>query len=209
MDIAFPDRDYAGYIFDLDGTLIDSMPAHFEAWTAGLLQAGFTHGFSEELFYSLGGVPTAKIVSLLNERHGTSLDPLAVALAKEEIFFTLIDKVPLIEPVVAFARAKHAAGVPVSIASGGMKHVVQRALAGHGLEGLFSIVVTPEQVEHGKPAPDMFLLAAEKMGVPPQECLVFEDAEMGRRAAVAAGMDYVLVPSRDSGPVQQRRATEE
>lgn len=197
MHIAFPDRDYAGYIFDLDGTLIHSMPAHFRAWTDGLRGAGFPHEFSEDHFYSLGGVPTGRIVEMLNEKHGLRLDPAAVAHAKEEIYFTLLDEVAAIEPVVAFARKKHAEGKPLAVASGGMRHVVARALESHGLRVLFPVVVTPEDVAHGKPAPDMFLLAARRMGVPPRECLVFEDAEMGIRAAVAAGMDYVVVPSRE------------
>lgn len=198
MDLTFPDRDYSGYIFDLDGTLIDSMPAHFRAWTTALREAGLMQEFSENQFYSLGGVPTDKIVALLNEQYGTNLDPAGVAHAKEEIYTRELAEVALIEPVVAFARKKHAAGIPIAVASGGMRHVVARALEADGLRDLFSIVVTPEDVAHGKPAPDMFLLAAKLMGVAPRDCLVLEDAEMGRRAAVAAGMDYVLVPSRDT-----------
>ncbi len=200
MDITFPDREYAGYIFDLDGTLIDSMPAHFRAWTEGLRQAGFAHEFSEDFFYSLGGVPTPRIIEMLNERHGTKMDPLAVAHAKEEIYFTVLAEIKVIEPVAAFARERKARGLPLAVASGGMRHVVRRALEASGLLDLFPIVVTPEDVAHGKPAPDMFLLAAERMGAPPRECLVFEDAEMGRRAAAAAGMDCVLVPSRVIAP---------
>ncbi len=194
MRIDFPTREYAGYIFDLDGTLVDSMPAHYEAWKAGLLAAGFTHGFPEELFYSLGGVPTARIVTILNERHGTALDALAVAHAKEDIYLERLPLIEPIEPVVRFAREAAARGRPLSVASGGMRHVVHLTLAGAGLTDLFPVVVTPEDVAHGKPAPDLFLLAAERMGVPPGECLVFEDAEMGRRAAVAAGMDHVMIP---------------
>ncbi|MGH8019465.1 MAG: HAD family hydrolase [Opitutaceae bacterium] len=196
MDIQFPSREYAGYIFDLDGTLIDSMPAHFRAWTEGLRQAGFVHEFGEDFFYSLGGVPTARIVEMLNERHGTEMDPLAVTHAKEEIYLTVLAEITVIEPVAAFARERKARGIPLAVASGGMRHVVRRSLEATGLLDLFPIIVTPEDVAHGKPAPDLFLLAAERMKAPPRECLVFEDAEMGRRAAVAAGMDYVLVPSR-------------
>jgi HAD superfamily hydrolase (TIGR01509 family) len=194
MQIAFPTRDYAGYVFDLDGTLIDSMPAHFEAWTAGLRACGFRGEFSEDYFYSLGGVPTKKIVEMLNARDGTALDPSEVAHRKEEIYLRLLPATPLIEPVVAFARGLVARGKPVAIASGGGHHVVHAALRTHGLVELFPVVITPEDVAHGKPSPEMFLLAAKKMGAPARECLVLEDAELGRQAAVAAGMDYVLVP---------------
>lgn len=194
MVIRFPTRDYAGYVFDLDGTLIDSMPIHFQAWTAGLRNSGFEHEFTEELFYSLGGVPTMRIVEILNERHGTCMDPGAVMHEKERIYLEMLPGVPHIPPVVEFAERAVARGIPVSIASGGPRPVVDTALRGAGLAHLFPIIVTPEDVRHGKPSPEMFLLAAKKMGVAPRECLVLEDAELGRQAAVAAGMDYVLVP---------------
>jgi len=194
MVIQFPTRDYAGYVFDLDGTLIDSMPIHFAAWTAGLRNSGFVHEFSEEFFYSLGGVPTRRIVEILNERDGTHMDPDAVMHEKERLYLEMLPGVPRIEPVVAFAERAVAKGIPVSIASGGPRPVVNTALRGAKLDHLFPVVVTPEDVRHGKPSPEMFLLAAKKMGVPPRECLVLEDAELGRQAAVAAGMDCVMVP---------------
>lgn len=194
MQIHFPTREYAGYIFDCDGTLIDSMPVHYRAWVAALENAGFSHGFAEELFYSLGGAPTARIIEILNERHGTDLEPHTIARAKEDVYLELLAEVEPIEQVVAFAREVVGRGHPVSVASGGMRHVVTRALKLAGLDELFPIVVTPEDVTHGKPAPDMFVLAAERMGVPPGECVVFEDAEFGRMAAEAAGMDCVMIP---------------
>jgi beta-phosphoglucomutase-like phosphatase (HAD superfamily) len=103
----------------------------------------------------------------------------------------------LIEPVVEIAR-RMSLTHPVSIASGGPRVIVRGMLELTGLASLFDYqrVITPEDVEHGKPAPDMFLLAAKRMGVPPQQCLVFEDAEPGMRAAEAAGMKWVRVPSR-------------
>lgn len=195
MEITFPSRDYAGYIFDLDGTLIDSMPVHFRAWAASLQAAGYGGGFTEELFYSLGGTPAMRMVEILNERAGTALDPTKVAQAKEALYLSLLPQVVRIEPVVAFAERQQARGTPIAIASGGARYVVDAALKSGGLEHLFSIIVTPEDVAHGKPAPDMFLLAAEKMGVSPRDCLVLEDAELGIKAAIAAGMDYLLIPS--------------
>jgi len=195
MDIDFPQHDYAGYVFDLDGTLIDSMPVHFRAWDASLAAAGYGDGFSEELFYSLGGTPAARMVEILNERAGTSLEAAAVAHAKEERYLRLLPEVARIEPVVAFAERLRMAEKPIAIASGGARYVVDAALKATGLEDVFSVIVTPEDVVHGKPAPEMFLLAAERMGVPPQKCLVLEDAELGRQAAMAASMDYLLIPS--------------
>jgi len=194
MKITFPARDYAGYIFDLDGTLIDSMPLHYEGWREALRASGFTHEFDEDFFYSLGGVPTAKIIEILNHRHGTTMDPHAIAHFKEEIYLKKLPRIPRIEPVVAFARARVAAGKPAAIASGGGRPIVEAALRAAGIRELFTAIATPEDVAHGKPAPDLFLLAAQRLGVPARECLVLEDAEPGRQAAIAAGMDYVMIP---------------
>ena len=105
------------------------------------------------------------------------------------------DEAALIEPVVAFAR-RVAATHPVAIASGGPRDIVRRTLELKGLAALFPVVVSADDVVHGKPAPDMFLLAAKKMAVEPTHCLVFEDAEPGMRAADAAGMKWVRVASR-------------
>jgi len=195
MDIDFPQRDYAAYVFDLDGTLIDSMPVHYRAWAASLEAAGYGDGFSEDLFYSLGGTPAVRVIELLNERAGTSLEPVTVAHAKEELYLQMLSEVTRIEPVVAFAERQKAAGRPIAIASGGARYVVDAALQASKLDHLFSTIITPENVAHGKPAPDMFLLAAERMNTSAQECLVLEDAELGRQAAIAAGMDYLLIPS--------------
>ena len=149
----------------------------------------------EELFYSLGGVPTLKVAELIAHHYGLTVDAHAVFDRKEALFKALQKDAKLIEPVVAFARAA-AKTHPVSIASGGPRDIVREMLRIAGLAPLFPVVVTPEDVVHGKPAPDMFLLAAKKMGVAPEKCLVFEDAEPGMRAAVAAGMKFVRVPSR-------------
>ena len=195
MKLDIPPGDFAGYIFDLDGTLVDTMPLHYRAWDESMRAVGLTCPLDEELFYSLGGVPTLKVAELIAKHYGLTVDPHAVFDHKESLFKALQKDAKLIEPVVAFAR-RVAATHPVSIASGGPRDIVREMLRIAGLAPLFNVVVTPEDVEHGKPAPDMFLLAAKKMGVPPEKCLVFEDAEPGMRAAAAAGMKWVQVPSR-------------
>jgi beta-phosphoglucomutase family hydrolase len=195
MKLDIPAGDFAGYIFDLDGTLIDTMPLHYRAWNKAMRSVGLKVDLDEELFYSLGGVPTRRVAELIAKHYGLSVDAEAVFHHKEALFQEIQHDAQLIEPVVEFAR-RAALTKPVAIASGGPREIVRRSLDIAGLAPLFKVVITPEDVEHGKPAPDMFLLAAKRMGVAPTQCLVFEDAEPGMRAAEAAGMKWVRVPSR-------------
>lgn len=195
MKLDIPPGKFAGYIFDCDGTLVDTMPLHYRAWAEAMRRAGLREDLSEDLFYSFGGVPTRRVAELLGQHYGLSLDPDWVFHEKETLFLEMEPELEIIAPVVDFAR-EVAGRAPVSVASGGPRLIVRRTLDLMGLSELFPILVTPEDVRHGKPAPDMFLLAAEKMGVAPGACLVFEDAEPGIKAAEAAGMRWVHVPSR-------------
>ena len=197
MKLEIPPGEFAGYIFDLDGTLVDTMPLHYRAWDAAMRKVGLNAPLDEELFYSLGGVPTRRVAELIAAHYNLKIDAHAVFDHKEALFVELQKDAKLIEPVVEIAR-RMSLTHPVSIASGGPRVIVRGMLELTGLASLFDYqrVITPEDVEHGKPAPDMFLLAAKRMGVPPQQCLVFEDAEPGMRAAEAAGMKWVRVPSR-------------
>jgi beta-phosphoglucomutase family hydrolase len=193
-----PAGEFAGYIFDCDGTLVDTMPLHFRAWEQALQRAGLKENLSEEFFYSLGGMPTRKVARVFADHYGLKIDVDKVFHEKEALFLDMQAEMKVIEPVVKFARSLHGRA-PMSVASGGPKPVVKKTLELMGLDGLFPVVVTPEDVAHGKPAPDMFLLAAKLMGVPPERCLVFEDAGPGFEAAKAAGMKYVVVRSRGAG----------
>ena len=195
MHLDIPAGDFAGYIFDLDGTLIDSMPIHYVAWDAAMRQAGLAEPLSEDLFYSLGGVPTRRVAELIGQHYGLKVDGEQVFHAKEAFFVEKLAAVKVIEPVAAVAR-RVALTRPEAIASGGPRDVVVRSLEVSGLNPLFPVVVSADDVAHGKPSPDMFLLAARLMGVSPERCLVFEDAEPGMRAAEAAGMAWVRVESR-------------
>ena len=195
MKLDIPGGDFAGYIFDLDGTLIDTMPLHYLAWDRAMRAAGLPHALDEDHFYALGGVPTRRVAELFGEHYGLKLDPDHVFHTKEAYFSELQAGARLIEPVVAFARRVFPTH-PLAIASGGPRVIVQRSLEITGLAPLFRTVVTADDVTHGKPSPDMYLLAAQQMGVVPEQCLVFEDAAPGIEGALAAGMQVVRVPSR-------------
>jgi HAD superfamily hydrolase (TIGR01509 family) len=192
-----PTREYAGYIFDFDGTLVDSMPLHFKAWRHALISEGATFDFDWPLFLSRAGMPLDRTVVELNAQFGTELDPFAVVQAQAAYHVAHLDDLEPIDEVVEFAR-ECARRSPLGIASGGGETSIRGVLSRLGLLPLFSCVITPADVIRGKPAPDSFLLCAERLGLAPAECLVVEDGEMGFVAARAAGMDYVAVaPSRN------------
>ena len=197
MKLVIPEGDFVGYLFDLDGTLVDTMPLHFVAWRDALRRCGLGRNLDEDYFYSLGGVPTLLVAQRIGEHYGVKLDAARVEQVKEEIFMARVSKAKLIKPVVEFARSV-APTHPMAVVTGGMPEVAQHTLKVTGLAARFPIVVTPADVPagRGKPAPDMFLLAARRMGVAPAHCLVFEDAEPGIVGARAAGMQVVQVPSR-------------
>jgi HAD superfamily hydrolase (TIGR01509 family) len=197
MQLDIPPGDFDGYVFDLDGTLIDTMPLHFIAWSEAMKRAGLPVPLSEDLFYSLGGVPTRRVAEIFGEHYKLPINADAVSHVKEALYLERIAQVERIEAVVAFAR-KVAKTKPVAIATGGQPEIALPALKAAGLDDIFKVVITPDDVPpgRGKPEPDMFVLAAQRIGVDPKKCLAFEDAEPGIRAALAAGMQVVRVASR-------------
>ena len=199
MTLDLPDRDFAGYIFDCDGTLVHSMQLHFRAWTASFEHNQAPWVWSEDEFYAAAGVPDRVTVGKLNERYSADICPDAVHESKAEGYAEHVDKLKAVPAVGELAHKLHAEGRKISVASGSDLSLVEPSLEAAGLRDLFDIIITPALVEHGKPAPDMFLLAAEKMGVPPEDCLVFEDGQAGIDAADAAGMASVFVDSRSLG----------
>jgi len=185
-------REYGGYIFDCDGTLADSMVVHHRAWLSALAEHGANFEFHWELFTSRAGMTLPNTVRELNAQFGLALDPVGVTNSQRREYERFLPTVQPIAEVVALAK-RVAATHPVSVASGGERQIVLRTLELIGLSPIFSVVVAAEDVTHGKPAPDMFLLAAERMGVAPAECVVFEDSVLGLEAAKRAGMASVLV----------------
>lgn len=192
MNIPFPTRRFGGYIFDCDGTIADTMPLHFRAWARAMQDFGGT--FPEKLFYSWGGKPTGIIVAELNAKFGLSLDVEGTVSRKEGYYLAMVQEVTPVQPVLDFAKSIHGTA-PMAIASGGHHELVDATLAALGITELFDAVVCLEDYVHGKPAPDPFLEAARRLGVPAGDCVVFEDSPTGIEAAEAAGMAHVFVPT--------------
>lgn len=192
MRFVAPSRPYAGYIFDCDGTLVESMPLHFRAWRQALLAHAAPFDFDWELFTSRAGMPLEETVAALNAQFSCALDPRLVVQVQREMYRSLLASVCAIQPVVEFARTV-ARSAPVSVASGGHRDEVETSLKQIGIFSLFCCIVTGTEVTRGKPEPEIFLRCADAMGVKPADCLVIEDGALGIEAARRAGMDWVKV----------------
>lgn len=190
-----------GYLFDCDGTLADSMPLHFQAWTSYLEQAGGAPSrFTEELFYAWGGRPEREIFAALNRDYGYSIDPERGVREKEMRYRALLPQVKPVAAVADLARRLGALHAKMAVGSGSGREIVEETLRHLGLREYFAVIVAAGEVPRGKPAPDVFLKAAEGIGVEPGRCVVFEDAVPGFQAAQAAGMRWVDVrPYYDRG----------
>lgn len=179
-----------GLIFDFDGTLADTMPLHWAAWQEVCARHGIP--FTRERLYALAGVPTREIIRRLNREHGLHLDPETIAREKEAAYLARLAHVRPIEPLVRLARAQRGRR-KLAVASGGSRRVITRVLDHLGWRDLFDAVVTQDDVARPKPAPDIFLEAARRLGLAPAECLAFEDGDLGLEAIRAAGMAAVDV----------------
>ncbi|MBU6409862.1 MAG: HAD-IA family hydrolase [Verrucomicrobia bacterium] len=179
-----------GLIFDCDGTLADTMPLHWLAWRMVTERHGLH--FPQDRFYAFGGVPSRDILELLAREQGRSLDHIAVAREKEEAYRPLITRAGPVHSVVAIARANHGK-LPMAVASGGSQDIIGAVLDHLQIRHLFDTVVTNEMVKKQKPAPDIFLEAARRIGVQPAFCRAYEDTELGLQAIRAAGMEAVDV----------------
>ena len=181
---------YDALLFDCDGTLADTMPAHYRAWLAVASSHGIA--FPESRFYALGGRPTRDIVATLAREAGVDLDITVAARRKEEAFLAGLGAVQPIEPVVAVVR-RCRGRVPMAVVTGGHRAVCRRILAHIGLADDFDDLVASEDTARHKPDPDPFLEAARRLGVEPRRCVVWEDSDLGIAAARAAGMEWVDV----------------
>jgi len=177
-------------IFDCDGTLADTMPLHWRAWRT--IAERHRLRLAEERFYALGGVPSRDILKMLSEEQGVPLDYLAVAHEKEAEYQPLIAQVEPINAVVGIAREHHGK-IPLAVASGGTRKIIEQVLEHLGIRQLFTAIVTSEDVARQKPAPDIFLEAARRIGVPPTLCRAYEDTDLGMQAIRAAGMEAMDV----------------
>jgi len=179
-----------GLIFDLDGTLADTMPIHYIAWKNAAARYGIE--FTSELFAELAGIPLYPTVEKLNQIFGTNIDPKVMGDIKETEFENNMHLTPEIKIVTDLVRAYHGK-IPMAVGTGGARRLALKTLEIIGLKDYFDVLVSYEDVSNYKPHPETFLKCAEQMGVNPVDCEVFEDGRLGIEAAQTAGMMVVDV----------------
>jgi HAD superfamily hydrolase (TIGR01509 family) len=184
---------YHALLFDCDGTIADSMPLHLRAWNEALNPHG-AH-MTEQLHDEWAGRPTAKIVEMLNEKFQLHMPVEKTVDAKESAYLRLMPSVLAVPEVLDVIKEYHGK-IPLAVVSGSPRASVIKTLSHLGLRDRFDVVLGSEDYSPGKPSPNCYLEAARRVGVTPERCLVFEDAELGVMAAQAAKMAYVRVNPR-------------
>jgi beta-phosphoglucomutase family hydrolase len=191
MKLTIPAGPFCAYLFDMDGTVADSMPLHYIAWKQALAEYGCPL-FDEPLFYSWGGMPVREIVATLNQRHSLSMPVEEVAHRKEGLYYELLPRLTAVPEVLEQIEDAHKRS-PFAVVSGSTRESVTKSLEILGLLDKFDVLVCAGDYKKAKPHPEPFLLAAQKLNVLPETCLVFEDTAMGIQAATAAGMKSVRI----------------
>jgi beta-phosphoglucomutase family hydrolase len=199
MKLKLPRGMFGAYLFDCDGTIADSMPLHYVAWKKVLGE--WNCEFEETFFYSLGGMPIVEIIAMLNRKHGLNMPVASVARRKESLYYEMLPQLKVVPEVLEHIEEQHGR-IPFAVVSGSTRDSVTASLGMLKLLDRFETMVCAGEYKKGKPDPEAFLLAASRLGVAPEACLVFEDTEMGIQAATAAGMASVKVP-----PPWERGAT--
>ncbi|MGW6903158.1 HAD family hydrolase [Streptomyces sp. NPDC054940] len=181
-------------IFDLDGTLVDSEPHYFEAGRQVLAEHGVP-GFTWTDHERYVGISTLETVTLWKREYGLEATVDELLAAKNRRYLDLARTATRAYPEMReFVELLANEGVPMAVASGSSLEAITAILAGTGLDTHLRTVVSADEVDHGKPAPDVFLEAARRLGVAPGDCVVLEDAAPGAAAAHAAGMRCIAIP---------------
>ena len=190
MNLQLPHGPFRAYLFDCDGTIADSMPLHYVAWKKAL--AEWNCAFSEDLFYAWGGMSVAEIIATLNQERGLHMPIEEVAKRKEQLYYDSLPQLKAVPEVLEHIEASYGR-IPFAVVSGSTRDSVTASLSALNLLDRFDALVCAGDYQKSKPDPEPFLIAARKLGVPPETCLVFEDSDMGIQAATAAGMASVKI----------------
>ncbi|MCF6331770.1 MAG: beta-phosphoglucomutase family hydrolase [Draconibacterium sp.] len=174
-----------GLIFDLDGTLSDSLPVHLATWNKVGDKYGFT--FDPQIMYELTGRPTIEFAERIIEQYGVSEKPEILVQMKQKLFWELAHLLKPIDEVASIVK-KFYGKIPMAVGTGASRKSAEIQLKALNFEKYFDALVSADDVSKHKPDPDTFLECARLMGVEPQFCQVFEDGDLGIAAAKSANM---------------------
>ena len=183
-----PPSDARGLLFDCDGTLVDTMGLHRVVWAELFAEHGFT--LTEQWWDETGNVALEPFVLAALPDASDAL----IAQLRDDSIVLFAERVHLLEPlehVIEVARRFHGV-LPMAVCSGGFRDPVVRSLDAVGITDLFDHVVTADDVVHSKPAPDLYLLGMDRLGLGPSEVVVYEDSEIGIASARAAGVTRIV-----------------
>ena len=204
MKAKWPSSDPEAVIFDLDGTLVDSM----WMWTDIDIEylARFGHPFSRQLQIEIEGMSIEETAVWFKEKYQI---PDSLEQIQRDWISMSLDKyrneVPLKPHAREFLSFLKSRGIRTAIASSNAIFMVEACLTSLSVKDQFDIIVTSSEAERGKPFPDVFLLAAARLGADPSRCIVFEDVPAGIRAARAAGMYTYAVYDRYSEDLEEEK----
>jgi HAD superfamily hydrolase (TIGR01509 family) len=182
---------YKAFLYDCDGTLADNMHSHKAAFVK--VAAQYDIELNDTIIDELAGWPTVLIAEEIMKRYSVQFDREEFARQKSSVFVEEFIAETLPIPFVVQHLKQNIGKVKIGVVSGGSRSTVSKTLKVIGVDSYLDVVVCAGETERGKPYPDPFLSAAEKLGVDPQECLVFEDGDPGVQAAEAAGMKWIRV----------------
>jgi beta-phosphoglucomutase family hydrolase len=172
-------------IFDLDGTVSDSLPVHMATWNKIGSSIGFV--FDERLVYEMTGMPTIAFAKRIIEENNLHISPGALVKLKQEAFWEAMHLIKPVDLVVELVK-KYKGKLPMSVGTGASRQSAMLQLQELDLLSYFDFVITADDVTRHKPEPETFLRCAELMKIKPSACQVFEDGILGMEAARAAGM---------------------
>ncbi len=179
-----------GLIFDMDGTLVDSTPIHYQAWLDACAPFGVSYDY--DFFITLTGRPVLELSKDLIQRFDMDIEPIELVRIKESLVEKNLDKVVLVKAVNEVLE-QYKGKLPMAVGTGASRDRAQKLLTDAGIIDLFDAIVTSDDVDNYKPHPDTFLKAAKLIDVAPEDCIVFEDGHLGIDAAITAGMQVIDV----------------
>ncbi|MEE2670334.1 MAG: HAD-IA family hydrolase [Bdellovibrionota bacterium] len=186
--------NYDAIFFDLDGTLINSMPLHNQAWIDTFKENNVEVPL--QFFFETAGMSSLRIVEIINERHGLQLNPEEVSRVKRDKYLIHLNQVEVVEKVIEIVKEYYGKR-PLGIITGGSHEVVDQLLPKLGIDKYFDTVICSDDTKTGKDGKEPYMLATKNLNVSPEKSLFLDDGDVGLKGALSTGMDVIHVDVED------------